>query len=103
MRLGVTEYLDYADCNMLLYDNQTKNYMALSPNTEIEKINEFGRLNMYFYNPGRCLSVIFLESGKKSWLLQSPREQPFFLEGIDNLTSVGTAYSESQSRQHHLR
>ena len=88
MRVGVAEYLDYADCNMLVRDDKTNNYMALSPNTDIEKINDFGRLNMYVYNPGQCLSVIFLQSGKKSWLINSPREQRHFLEGVDNLTPV---------------
>lgn len=96
MRLGVAEYLDYGDCNMLLYDDQTQNYMALSPNTEIEKLPDIGRLNMYFYNPGECLSMKFLASAKKSWSLHNAREQPEFLEGVDNLTPVLYSYSESQ-------
>ena len=88
MRWVVAEYLDYADCNMLIIDEKTGNYMALSPNTNIENLKDSGKLNMYFYNPSKCLSVLFLESGQKSLLVQAAREQPEYLEGVDNLTPV---------------
>lgn len=62
--------------------------MALSPNIDLESVKTPRKLSMFYYSPGRCLSMEFLESGKNSQLVISPREQPFFLEGIDNLTPV---------------
>jgi hypothetical protein len=72
----------------LLYNSKTKNFMALSPNIDLESVKKPRKLSMFYYSPGRCLSMEFLESGKNSQLVISPREQPFFLEGIDNLTPV---------------
>lgn len=88
IRISVSEYLDYEDCALLLYNDKTKSYMALSPNLDVESIKLPRKLSVFYYSPGRCLSMDFLESGKNCQLHNNPREQPHFLEGIDNLSPV---------------
>jgi hypothetical protein len=88
IRLAITEYLNYEDAGVLLYDRNTRTYMAVSPNLKLEDVRDNCRLSEFYFNPEFSLVTNFLGSRKRSVVLQVPRESGIFVQGVDSLSPV---------------
>lgn len=97
MRIAITEYLDYEDSGLLIFDAKSNSFVALSPNIELNEIKTPKKLSLFHYNPGKCISTTFLESKRKSLSINNPRDEPFFLEGVDNLTPASLCNLDSST------
>ena len=88
LRIEISGYLDYEDVGVMVNDKFSGSLMALSPNLSLTSVKNQKKLSPFFYSPDSCISVNFLKSNKKIQVVLSPRDNPHFLEGVDNLSPV---------------
>lgn len=91
LRVLIADMLDYEDVGILMYNPGPQNYYACSPNLILSDARYSDNINLFYYNLNNCLSSRFRDSGQVHELCANPRNNQYFLEGIDNLSPVITA------------
>lgn len=88
IRSKLPKMFHYEDCAILVKDKlEGDSFYAVSPNVSCNQLPHLKKSDLFFYNPKKSLTTDVYESCQTAYY-ENPRDEPLFVEGIDNLTPV---------------